>query len=345
MIEEKIMTRLKEHWNFLISLGYNEDRMLGIFACGSMNYNFYNPKISDVDSKVIIIPSFADMCLEKRWFSHEYKYENEHIKVEDIRMTREMFIKQNINYIEILYSEYFILNPKYEELFKTYFVNNRELISHYDRKKTMQSISGQLLHSLKQNPIDDKSLYNSCRLTFFLEHYLHGDEYIKCIKPDGEAHTFLWEMKYGTSKKYDTLELKTELIGKLEKSIKKLNEQYAEIQSQDSEAALTALNSGTIEILKYSFEEHNSKSVSKKDFFKRLTNAETKAYYSIISEIGVEGNITISKLVEKNSISRPVYNNLITKMKESNVASVVNMGMKGTYIKILEAQMKAEALN
>lgn len=105
------------------------------------------------------------------------------------------------------------------------------------------------------------------------------------------------------------------------------------------------LRKGIIEILKYSFIENESQIISKKDFLKKLTNAETKAYYSIVKEIGEEGNITISKLVEKNSISRPVYNNLITKMKENNVASVVNMGMKGTYIKILEAELKAEAID
>ena len=32
-------------------------------------------------------------------------------------------------------------------------------------------------------------------------------------------------------------------------------------------------------------------------------------------------------------------------MKENNVASVVSMGMKGTYIKILEAELKAEAID
>lgn len=112
---------------------------------------------------------------------------------------------------------------------------------------------------------------------------------------------------------------------------------------------LKIIDNGIVEILKYSLLEEfftDSKLIiSKKDFLKQLTNAEIKAYYSIVNEIGAEGNITISKLVEKNTISRPVYNNLIVKIKENNIASVINMGMKGTYIKILEPELRAEAIN
>jgi GTP-sensing pleiotropic transcriptional regulator CodY len=35
----------------------------------------------------------------------------------------------------------------------------------------------------------------------------------------------------------------------------------------------------------------------------------------------------------------------MTKLKEHNIASVINMGMKGTYIKILHPELKAEAFD
>lgn len=343
--KEKIMKRLQKHWNFLLDLGYNEDRMLGIFAYGSMNYGFYNPDTSDVDSKVIILPSFEDMCFKKDWFSHEYEYENEHIEVKDIRMMREMFMKQNVNYIEILYSEYFILNPKYAELFNSYFVNNKEYISHYNQKQTMKSISGQLLHTLKQDPTDNKKLYNADRLTIFLEKYLFGMDYIECLQPKDKEHEFLWNLKYGKLAMCSNDEYKGAYAKQLSGRIKYLNEEYADIVSPCAGAALKAMDAGVTEILKFSFEEHEPESPRKENFFKQLTNAETKAYYSIVKEIGCEGNITISKLVEKNNISRPVYNNLITKMKENKVATVTNMGMKGTYIKITQFELKAEAID
>jgi transcriptional pleiotropic repressor len=118
-----------------------------------------------------------------------------------------------------------------------------------------------------------------------------------------------------------------------------------DVDSPCHEDAIAALNNGVIEILKSSFVEIQHDASSKEEFFKNLTNAETKAYYSIVSEIHDEGNITISKLVAKHSISRPVYNNLMVKLKECGVATVSNMGMKGTYIKITQPELKAEALS
>lgn len=342
--KEKILKRLQEHWNYAVSLGYNEDRFLGIFLYGSQNYGFANED-SDIDSKIIILPSFANMCLHKDWVSKELYYENEHIEIKDIRMLREMFMKQNINYVEILYSEYFILNPKYAELFNSYFIKNRDLISHFDRNKTVKSISGQLLHTLKQDPTDNKKLYNSHRLYYFLRDYLNNKAYSECIQPKAEEYEFLWKLKYGLLEICSDAEAKTKMAMELEEKALVLIEEYKGIASPCQKDAAAVLDNGVIEILKHSFAENQPKTVSKKEFFKQLTNAETKAYYSIIKEIGEEGNITISRLVEKNSISRPVYNNLIIKMKENNVASVVSMGMKGTYIKILEAELKAEAID
>lgn len=342
--KEKILKRLQEHWNYAVSLGYNEDRFLGIFLYGSQNYGFANEE-SDIDSKLIVLPSFADMCLHKDWVSKELHYENEHIEIKDIRMLREMFMKQNINFIEVLYSEYFILNPKYAELFNSYFVKNRDLISHFDRQKAMKSISSQLCHTLKQDPTDNKKLYNAHRLYYFLRDYLNGKPYMECIKPTGDEYEFLWKLKFGLLDICFDAEAKMQVANELDLTVKELVDRYDGIDSPCQKEAAAALDTGVMEILKYSFVENQPQAASKKEFLKQLTNAETRAYYSIVKEIGEEGNITISKLVEKNSISRPVYNNLITKMKEHNVAAVTNMGMKGTYIKILEVELKAEAID
>ena len=37
-----------------------------------------------------------------------------------------MFEKQNINFIEILFTEYKWVNPKFQKLWEDYFINNRE---------------------------------------------------------------------------------------------------------------------------------------------------------------------------------------------------------------------------
>lgn len=111
------------------------------------------------------------------------------------------------------------------------------------------------------------------------------------------------------------------------------------------------VKNNVIEVLKknfFYFNERNDElpvTISKKDFFKKITNTEERAFYSIIKEIGEEGNIVVSKLVEKNNISRPVYNNLINKMKENKIAIIENMGMKGIYVKITEPELRLESQN
>lgn len=340
---EPILKRLQEHWDYAVRQGVDPDRIVGVFLYGSQNYGFANPD-SDVDSKLIIVPSFEDMCLKSDWLSKELHLEDEHIEVKDIRELRNMFLKQNINFIEILYTDYFILNPKYAELWKTYFVDNREAISHCDRNKALKSISGQLIHTLKQGPTDNKKLHNAHRLYYFLENYLNNKVYLECIHPEGESYEFLRDLKFGLNKLSQDEKAKLANATELEQKVKDLTSMYPELESPLRERAMNTLNNGVMEIIKLSLQDPESE-MSKEQFFKQLTNAEQRAYYSIVKEIGAEGNITISKLVEKNSISRPVYNNLIVKMKEYGIAAIVSQGMKGTNIKILQPELKAEAID
>lgn len=341
--KEKIMKRLQEHLDYVIDLGYNEDRILGIFLYGSQNYGFAT-ETSDVDSKVFILPSFSDLCLNTSLLSKEIHYKNgEHIDLKDFRSLRIQLMKQNINYTEILFTEYCIINPKYKDLFHKYFIASRESIARYDELRAIQSISGQLVHTLKQNPTDNKKLHNAKRLFYFLEQYVQNKPYLECIQPKEENFTMLWNLKYGLLKVCSNPEKKLYLAETLMYDVDRFATRYRNRKSPERENAEAALDIGTIEILRSSFDGVKKEFISKKNFFRQLTPAEERAYYSIIEEIGGEGSISIVKLVEKNKISRSVYNNLLSKMKENKVADITSMGMKGTYIKITHPELKAEA--
>lgn len=71
-----------------------------------------------------------------------------------------------------------------------------------------------------------------------------------------------------------------------------------------------------------------------KDFYNALTENETKAFIAIREEIGLSGNISIVKMIQKTSISRPVWTSLLQKMEKFGIAQVKNQGVKGTYIDI-----------
>jgi hypothetical protein len=70
------------------------------------------------------------------------------------------------------------------------------------------------------------------------------------------------------------------------------------------------------------------------DFYKALTENEKNAFIAIRETIGLSGNISIVKMIQKTNISRPVWTSLLAKMEKFGIAQVKNQGVKGTYIEI-----------
>lgn len=79
------------------------------------------------------------------------------------------------------------------------------------------------------------------------------------------------------------------------------------------------------------------------DVYSTLTKTEKAAAREIYFEIGNEGDISISKLIQVSGISRPVFNNLLNIFANTNSAEVTARGVKGTHIKFTN-QMLLEKL-
>lgn len=203
--------KLKKHWDNAVAFGYNEDKILGVFEEDSGEIN------------IVIIPSLKELCIRQYVDLSFIKSEGKNIRIVDIS-----FIAKPSFRDDILYTENYIINPRYESLFNDYFLDSKN--------------------------IED----------------------------------------------------------------------------------------GILEISKFSFIELK-KTVSKEIFLRQLSNIESMAYDSIIREVGDEGNVIISRIVEKYGISRFFYNNLFNKMREYKVATVVATQNKGTHIKIIEPELKREA--
>ena len=165
-----IMDAVKEHKAKVLE-NYAGDQVLGIFLYGSQNYGI-DTEESDVDTKAIIVPTINDLCLEKT-VSRELHLDNgEHCEVKDIREMVKMIKKQNINFIEILYTNYCLINPKYNRIWREYFIKNREYISHMNERYTIMSTCGQAIHTLNQDKTNGKKYANGLRLYYFLISYL-----------------------------------------------------------------------------------------------------------------------------------------------------------------------------
>lgn len=223
--DKRIFKRLEEHYTYMKQF-YPEDQILGIFLYGSQNYGT-DTENSDIDTKLILVPNLKEVCFSMP-VSKEYHMENdEHCEVKDIREIIKNFRKQNINFIEILYTKYCIINPKYAELWKK-LILIKENISHYDVTKCVHSISGQAEHTLKQNPEDNKKISNGLRLFFFLNNYLAGKKYQDCLVLPFEERQYLKQLK-NNEVKYDK-----DINNLIDFFAKMKNESYPDIFPKDS---------------------------------------------------------------------------------------------------------------
>ena len=105
-----------------------------------------------------------------------------------------------------------------------------------------------------------------------------------------------------------------------------------------------------LELLAYKFDKTLSREIickicafcenlsknQKEDVFQSLSPTEKIALVGIYKTIGLEGDISISKLIKEISASRPVFNSVLAKIKNSGAAMVESRGVKGTYIKFLD---------
>ena len=145
-----IFKHLKGHYNKLKAEGYN---ILFVALQGSQNYEL-DTENSDVDSIAIIIPSLDDICNNKKPISTTIVLDNnEHIDVKDIREIEHQFVKQNTHYLQILFTEYKIVNKQYREYINALYDMN-ENITHINRKLLIQNILGianQCFYNFKDN--------------------------------------------------------------------------------------------------------------------------------------------------------------------------------------------------
>ena len=161
-----ISAALLEHYN-KAKEKFPHTTILGVFLYGSQNYNIATED-SDVDTIAILIPSFDDLVLRTP-ISEEIHFENgEHCVVKDIREVVKQWKKQSLNYLEILFTKHYILNPQWKEMWN-YFVDIKEDIAH-----------------MNQNRFDKKKQANALRMYYFLKAFLSGKSYEECLTDSWE---------------------------------------------------------------------------------------------------------------------------------------------------------------
>lgn len=201
--DEWIMKRVEEHYKEALE-HFPEDRIVGIFLQGSQNYGL-DTENSDIDTKLIVTPTFNDLAFNLKPVSTTHIRENnEHIDFKDIRLMLQTFRKHNINFIEILFTPYYILNPKYEYFWEQ-LIAEREMIAHSNPLaafKAMRGVALEKYHALshpypskadilKIYGYDPKQLHHLVRIDRFMEAFMDNNTYEDCLTPGELDSNFL----------------------------------------------------------------------------------------------------------------------------------------------------------
>lgn len=202
-----VMLRVREHYEEALQ-HFSEYQIVGCFLQGSQNYGL-DYEGSDVDTKLIIVPKFADICLNRKPISTTYVRENnEHIDWKDIRLYMETFRKQNLNFLEILFTPYCIINPMYRDEWMR-LVDHREEIARMNPFRAVKSMKGiahekyaamekpypSKLELIEKYGYDGKQNSHLERVDDYLERYIAGEPYEACLKPTPERVPHIMDYK------------------------------------------------------------------------------------------------------------------------------------------------------
>lgn len=191
-IEFELMTKIMNHKEAVLKK-YPEYQILGIFLYGSQNYNIATEK-SDVDTKAIIIPTVEQLAFKPVRVEIIEFGDGGHCEIMSITHWVENLKKQNVNFVETLFTQYRWINPIYLDMWKETFLEKREDIANYDKDRMVKSICYQAINTLIRYDTG-KSLANGYRFRYFLYNKLKGVDYLKCIKVVNPLNEYLIELK------------------------------------------------------------------------------------------------------------------------------------------------------
>ena len=191
--DEWIMEQLQRHYDEALSL-FPEDRIVGVFLQGSQNYGL-DYEGSDIDTKCIVLPTLEDLIFNRKPVSTTHVLPNEeHLDLKDVRLYFQTFRKQNLNFMEILFTKYKIINPTYEYFWDKLVANN-EMIARYNpvgAVKTMKGIAMEKYHAMEHRypskvelidsiGYDPKQLHHLLRVEEYIKRYVNGENYADCL--------------------------------------------------------------------------------------------------------------------------------------------------------------------
>lgn len=203
-----------------------ERDVLAVSLYGSQNYGM-DDMFSDFDMKATVLPSLMDVAQNKKLISTTHMGGNGLIDIKDIRLMSQNLKKQSINYVEILFTKFRVVNPLYRKELELLH-SNREMMARYDQGRALSSFVGMAYNkarNIKKNNYESnraallKDLISILRLSEFQIRYINGEKYEDILVTENAL--FLLDLKKDKTLSIENIE--TLADNKLKK-MKLLNE-------------------------------------------------------------------------------------------------------------------------
>lgn len=183
--------------------------IVGIFLYGSQNYHL-DTEYSDIDSRTLICPTLDDIANNHKAISER--------EITDARLMIDLFKKQNLTSLELLFTKYKIIFKPYEDIWE-HLVINAEDIAHYHPYRAAQTVLGMARRKYasfnvelpsaahKYNP---KELYHLLRLQEYFNKYKQNYSFQECFISNQAS--FLKDVKLGKLPYEEALKLNEQAI-------------------------------------------------------------------------------------------------------------------------------------
>ena len=244
--------------------------IVGIFLYGSQNYNL-NYEGSDIDLKAIVIPSINDIVFNNKPISTTIDIPDGLCDIKDIRLMVQSWRKQNVNFMELLFTEYSYVNPLFYEFFRP-LLAARETIVRYNEKRAVDCLRGFVYEKyyrlFKDTPSQHdevtkygyaaKQLVHMERLASLLEHYMKREPYMECLMVSPEERQKWIDLKTYSPNPLSVDEVKErsqKVIEIVEDNILNAEKYYGFTPSPQNEEVDKILNTFIEKCLKFSFKK------------------------------------------------------------------------------------------
>ena len=157
---EKIFKRLHEDFDTVDLMGKNQGfTCIGVFLRGSQNYNLDDEQ-SDIDSLAVVLPNLDNLIKGYKASIEHHNEDDSHIDIKDVRYFFDSLKKQNPSYLEMMSTEYYVLDENWKVLWDEFWnmncptaewgvLSNREAVCCYHPYRALQSIYGDMKSKYK----------------------------------------------------------------------------------------------------------------------------------------------------------------------------------------------------